>query len=88
MCGSRDRVQAAHTIGRKHDETAEVYTAGRVKRVLVVDSLDIVPLCEEHHQAYDKRALDLLPYLTHAEQAAAVRHVGIESARRRLTSTH
>jgi predicted restriction endonuclease len=74
VCGSRSNVEAAHTIGRKHDGA-------------VVDADDIVPLCREHHQLYDRHELDLLPYLTHAEQAAAVAHVGIESARRRLTST-
>jgi hypothetical protein len=47
--------------------------------------LDIVPLCPQHHREYDARTLDLLPYLTLAEQAAAVEHVGIVRALRRLS---
>lgn len=75
VCQSRDHVEAAHTIGRKYDGP-------------IVDSRDIVPLCRTHHTAYDKHELDLLPYLTHEEQTAAVSHVGIVSAMRRLTGTH
>lgn len=81
VCGSPLRLQAAHTLGRVYDTSS------------VVDPDDIVPLCSYRdaglggcHQAYDARRLDLLPYLTHTEQAAAVRHVGIVSALRRLTA--
>lgn len=74
VCDSRERVEAAHTIGRKHDGP-------------VVDPADIVPLCQRCHMAYDAHELDLLPYLSHAEQAAAVAHVGIVSATRRLTGS-
>lgn len=76
ICGSRELVEAAHTIARRHDADDGL-----------VDPDDIVPLCQTHHQSYDKHELDLLPYLTHVEQAAAVSHVGIVSAMRRLTST-
>lgn len=82
VCGSRANVEAAHTIGRKHDPPAGPF---RAVRIVLPD--DIVPLCRDHHQAYDKHELDLLPYLTHEEQASAVKHVGIVSAMRRLTSS-
>lgn len=74
VCSSREHVEAAHTIGRAHDGA-------------VVKPSDIVPLCTKHHMLYDAHRLDLLPYLTHEEQASAVGHVGIVSALRRLTST-
>lgn len=74
VCESREHVEAAHTIGRVHDSA-------------VVNPQDIVPLCTKHHMLYDAHRLDLLPYLTHEEQAAAVSHVGIVSAMRRLTSS-
>lgn len=67
--------EAAHTIGRTHDRDG------------IVHPHDVVPLCKKHHTAYDQHKLDLLPYLSHDEQAAAVSHVGIVSAMRRLTST-
>jgi hypothetical protein len=78
VCGSRERLQAAHVIGRQYD-------------VGLVNPHDIVPLCSYRnvgtggcHQAYDRRALDLLPYLSYAEQSAAVAHVGIIGAQRRI----
>lgn len=80
VCGSRVHVEAAHTIGREHDAPPDS------KGVRLVASDDIVPLCRTHHAEYDSRRLDLLPYLTHEEQASAVAHVGIVSALRRLTS--
>jgi hypothetical protein len=76
VCGSDVDLQSAHTIGRAHDPDD-----GKVR------SVDTVPLCIDHHLAYDAHRLDLLPYLTTAEQAAAVEHVGIVAALRRLTST-
>jgi len=77
VCGSQDTVQAAHTIGRTHDPVDGV-----------VRAIDVVPLCVVCHQLFDARRLDLLPYLSYGEQAAAVEHVGIVSALRRLTSKH
>ena len=68
-------VEEAHTIGRKHDPAN-----GKVRPV------DVVGLCPEHHRLYDARKFNLLPYLTYEEQAAAVEHVGIVRALRRLTS--
>lgn len=78
-CSSRAALQAAHVIGRRHDEEE----AGR----LVVHPDDVVPLCQACHARYDAHALDLLPGLTLAEQARAVGHVGIISALRRTTSS-
>lgn len=74
VCG-RYGVEAAHTIGRVNDPAN-----GKVRPV------DVVPLCPEHHREYDARQLNILPYLTYEEQAAAVEHVGIARALRRLTS--
>lgn len=45
-----------------------------------------VPGCRAVHDAYDNGRFDLLPYLSIAEQAHAVAHVGIERARRRITN--
>lgn len=87
VCQARERVQAAHTIGRTHDKAKPKLLLTGVTATLFVDPVDVVPLCERHHQAYDKRELDLLPFLTIEEQAAAVSHVGIISALRRLTGT-
>lgn len=76
VCGTPYDLQAAHVIGRSHDPSN-----GKVRPV------DVVPLCGPCHQRYDSRALSLLPYLTHDEQAAAVGHVGMVSAYRRTAAT-
>lgn len=76
VCGAHYGLQAAHVIGRRYDPPN-----GKVRPV------DVVPLCEACHRAYDLHALALLPYLTHDEQAAAVEHVGIVGAYRRTAST-
>lgn len=44
----------------------------------------IVPLCREHHRAYDAGDLDLIPHLTREEQLEAVRVVGLSRAYRML----
>ena len=74
VCKAPGRVEAAHTIGRTHDPKD-----GRVRPV------DIVPLCTHCHRAYDERRLSILEHLTYAEQAAAVEHVGILRALKRLS---
>lgn len=76
VCGTGEGLQAAHTIGRKHDPPS-----GKVR------DRDIVPLCPGCHMKYDGRQLDLLPYLTYDEQAAAAEHVGIVRAMNRLTGS-
>ena len=73
VCKAPGRVEAAHTIGRTHDPKD-----GKVRPV------DIVPLCNSCHRAYDERRLSILEYLTYEEQAAAVGHVGILRALKRL----
>jgi len=46
----------------------------------------IVELCRECHTRYDSHQLDLLPYLSLAEQLSAVTAAGgIEGARRQIT---
>lgn len=88
VCPEERGLQAAHVVGREHDaklseaERAELGTEAE----RYVMAIDVVPLCERHHRLYDDRRLDLLPYLTIPEQAAAVGHVGIVSALRRICS--
>lgn len=65
---------AAHVLDRGKDDD------------LVVDPVDILPLCTQHHQLYDARRISILHVLSPEEQAAAVRKVGIYRAVRRLTS--
>lgn len=72
-------LEAAHVIGREHDQPSL-----HDERVLWVAPIDVVPLCRMCHALYDDRRLDLLPVLTVEEQAAAVRKVGIVSATRRM----
>lgn len=83
VCGVTEGVQAAHIVGRKHDPEV---TGPRGGKVLMVLAESIVPLCPEHHIAYDARLLDLLPYLRVEEQMDAVRAAGgIIAALKRVT---
>lgn len=69
------RIEAAHIIARAVVPGPEA-----------MDPLNIVPLCGECHSQYDRRRLDLLPYLTVDEQAFAVICArGIFAANRRIT---
>lgn len=78
ICGAWP-TELAHVIGRAYDQPKE----GRATKWVNPDS--VVPLCKEHHERYDARALDLLPVLSPGEQAQAVRDAGgIEAARRRV----
>jgi hypothetical protein len=85
VCTTRRRLEAAHVAGRAHDGTLPTHL--NVGAGVVVRAVDVVPLCTDCHQAYDQHKLDLLPYLTHAEQAAAVEYLGIVGAYRRLTGS-
>ena len=79
--GSPPHIEAAHVIGREHDEPLSAET-----KVLWVDPERIVPLCGICHGHYDAHALDLLPYLTLDEQLQAVRDAGgIALALRRIS---
>ncbi len=71
---SEGPVDAAHLIPRS-----------RVGPPHGEDPKNIVPLCRVHHDLFDERSFDLLPYLTKVEQSYAVLLVGLEEARRRLT---
>jgi hypothetical protein len=77
------RIQAAHVIGREHDE---VKIGPKGGEVLFVRRESVVPLCQFCHIQYDARRLDLLPYLFLPEQVRAVEDAGgIASAYRRIT---
>jgi 5-methylcytosine-specific restriction endonuclease McrA len=71
ICGAAWKIEAAHIIPRS-------LGGGQSEDA-------IVPLCPDHHREYDSHRLDLLPHLTHDEQAEAVRVLGLERARRRLS---
>ena len=71
VCGYRGSLEAAHVVPRS--------LGGGQK----ADS--VVPLCRRCHTDFDGLRLDLIPYLTKSEQAEAVRVLGIERARRRLS---
>ncbi len=81
--GERVRIQAAHIIGREHDE---VKVGPKGGEYLFVRRESIVPLCSADHRAYDTHRLDLLPFLFLPEQIEAVRAAGgIAAAYRRLS---
>ena len=66
-------VEAAHVVGRKYDTLGD-------DGIVRVAPDSVVPLCREHHSAYDSRLLDLLPYLTYPEQGDAARRIGLDRA--------
>lgn len=84
VCGCTQDLQAAHTISR---QLQDVEVEGpRGGKALVVPENAIVPLCRAHHEAYDARRLDLLPYLFLPEQVNAVEAAGgITGANKRLS---
>jgi hypothetical protein len=82
VCRTTFFLQAAHTVGRKHDEVVECEDGTRAR---FVDPLDVIPLCEACHRAYDARELSILEHLSYDEQAAAVEHLGIVRALHRLS---
>lgn len=90
VCGCTTDVQAAHTVSR---QLQDVEVEGpRGGRYLLVKEDAVVPLCGDFgngcHGKYDRRELDLLPYLFLAEQINAVEAAGgIASAYRRLTGS-
>jgi heterodisulfide reductase subunit B len=71
VCGTSFQLEAAHIVPRS--------LGGRMSE----DA--IVPLCRLCHMDYDDLRLSLTEYLTHDEQAEAVRVLGLERARRRLS---
>ena len=84
-CGLSQGLQACHVVGREHDPVEVGPRGGEVR---VVREEDTVPLCRFHHELYDARRLDLLPFLYPYEQAAAVMAAGgIMQALRRITGS-
>ena len=87
VCGATDYLDAAHVIGREHDAKVVGPKGGRT---IFVHPDSIVPLCGAFsknfcHQSYDRRELDLLPYLNLYEQIRAVEDAGgIISALKRV----
>jgi 5-methylcytosine-specific restriction endonuclease McrA len=75
VCHGTWALQAAHIIPRS-----------RIKPGLGEDARNIVPLCPDCHKAYDEGGFDLLPYLSHEEQAYAVGLVGLFEAYRRISN--
>lgn len=75
--GCEGPTETAHTVGRRWDREV-------APGVLYVDPEDVCGLCRRHHLRFDAGQLDLLPFLTLREQAAATKHIGIERARNRL----
>ena len=87
VCGSTRYLEMAHIIGREHDEPR---TPGAKTLYVIRDRIAILcgPFPSGCHGDYDNKRLDLLPYLTLAEQVQAVRDAGgIDAARRRLCPT-
>jgi hypothetical protein len=76
VCGTDRRIDPAHLISRAMGGCG--------------DAACCVPLCREHHRAYDGGDLDLLPYLEpacRAQLAHAVGHVGLIGALRRISGS-
>ncbi len=88
VCGTTRDLQCSHTIGRKYQDVPVVGPRGG--KVWLVKEDAVVPLCgptpQGCHGKYDRRELDLLPYLSVEEQVYAVECAGgIVRAFRRLT---
>jgi hypothetical protein len=90
VCGTTQRVEAAHITGREHDSKQAIFYPAIVGGEVVVSEERICPLCGPatdtttcHGKQHAKR-LDLLPYLTREEETQAVADVGIERAHRLL----
>lgn len=88
VCGAEGQTERAHVSGRRFDEPKP----GR--KTPWVNPLDVVPLCgpatdsASCHFRFDAGILDLMPYLTAAEQVKCVENFGsIEQARMRLCPT-
>ena len=76
VCGTDRRIDPAHVIPRSLGGCG--------------DALCVVPICREHHRAYDRGELDLLPHLEpawRAQLAHAVGHLGLIGAWRRISAS-
>lgn len=83
LCPEVYKLQAAHTLARKHDEAVELEDG---TWAIFVDPDDVIPLCPSCHHDYDMRRVSVLEVLTLQEQAAAVAHIGIVRAMQRLSA--
>lgn len=81
------RGETCRVCKHPHVDPAHIVPRSRVAPGLGETADNIVPLCRAHHTAFDNGDLDLLPYLTRAEQATAVFLMGLEAARRRITGS-
>jgi hypothetical protein len=87
-CPETHGLQAAHVIGRAYDkpmsgdDREDLQVAGHelAPGVLYVHPGDVIPLCRRCHEAYDRRALEVLPRLSLDEQGRAAAHVGLVRA--------
>ena len=70
LCGARDQLTAAHIVPRS--------LGGGMSE------FDTVPMCLGCHRAFDAHEIDVMHAITYAEQAEAVRVMGIERVRKRL----
>ena len=70
---------------------AHLIDRARINDTFADDERAVVPLCFEHHRAYDSEALDLSPYLEpfwRDSIAWAVEAYGLFPALRRITGKH
>ena len=82
-------IEAAHVLGREHDEPMVSRSTGEILRVLYVDPNRIFPACGPSpggcHGMAERKEINVLPYLTLEEELQAIRDAGsIEAARIRL----
>ena len=88
VCGAGEYLEPAHVIGQKCDPVLVGPKGGEYK---YVHPDAIVPLCgsfseKNCHSLYDRRTLDLLPYLNSDEEERAVHDArGIISALKRVS---
>lgn len=83
-CGGVVDVQAAHTIGRVHDQNEPLYF--RPWKPYTVAPERVIPLCRGCHEAFDGGRISIEALLNVDEAAQAVADAGsIEGARVRLT---
>lgn len=88
--GCEGRLEAAHAVGRDRDQFPIEGREHLWAKGWYVAPERIVPLCTQHHHAFDHGLIELLGRLHLVEELQAVRdsrvahESGIEAARRRL----
>lgn len=81
ICKRTDRkLEAAHVLGREHDEPKVSERTGEILQELYVDPDRVFPACgpfpEGCHGDAEHRRINVLPYLTLEEQIRAVKDAG------------